>query len=231
MTPLTGFSICFVGNAVVLALLCTLAPGLRPALLEEDRLVENLTAFFFFCGFFVTALRLALSREGHRATLALVCGLALLACLDELSFGERLFELSMPTVAGTKIDGLHDFVSLAVRRARAAGAVGLASVAAAALVAGAAAAAVAWRQRDRVARTWRAARGEPALTLVGLGAGLVAAAMVLDLHLFHVPGPPNLIEEVFEMNAGLAMLFAGISAARRRAPDPAGAPAPHPAGG
>ncbi|MEM6520803.1 MAG: hypothetical protein AAF722_15890, partial [Cyanobacteria bacterium P01_C01_bin.70] len=37
----------------------------------------------------------------------------ILGFLDELSFGERIFSLSMPTLLGTKIDSIHDLAFVA----------------------------------------------------------------------------------------------------------------------
>jgi len=85
-----------------------LFPNYRVYLLQEDGLIENLSAFFFLLTFFV-AFSLAIKKKGNNRALFLISAIGLLGFLDEVSFGESLFGLSMPEIEGKTIDALHDF--------------------------------------------------------------------------------------------------------------------------
>ncbi|QTD55488.1 hypothetical protein [Parasphingorhabdus cellanae] len=85
---------------------------------KEDGIVETTAALLF-----LVALIIGVRRRLYRNGTGLVlCGLALLACLSELSFGARLFSFSMPAMAGGgELDGAQDLVMLAYRQAAATG--------------------------------------------------------------------------------------------------------------
>ena len=90
-----------------------LVPAWRPHLDEEDHLAENATVVLlgltFLLGLF-TIFRL----RGKKERL-LAIGLTVLVGIglgDELSYGERIFEMTLPTIGETKIDGLHDIVQV-----------------------------------------------------------------------------------------------------------------------
>lgn len=80
---------------------------------REDGPIENLTA----AGFALAALRAGcclVAERRLRPRLVLLGLFALLCALDELSWGERLFGLRMPQLAGVQIDAAHDLVDLLV---------------------------------------------------------------------------------------------------------------------
>ena len=88
---------------------------------EEDSIVENLTAFLYFCTF-LFALLLIRNRELRNGTsyrwLVALSALGLFGFLDEISFGERLFNFAMPRMGDTKIDALHDVIELGFDQAQ-----------------------------------------------------------------------------------------------------------------
>lgn len=90
----------------------------RGLIAEEDKLIENLTAVLFFCTF-LFALLLVNTRgivdRFNRKWLILLLALGLIGFLDELSFGERLFDLEMPVIGGVEIDAVHDFTEFGLR--------------------------------------------------------------------------------------------------------------------
>jgi hypothetical protein len=90
------------------------APNYRRYLLDEDSLIENLSVGFYLISFCMGLLFLLKSKK-HRKAPNVVSAVSLLGFLDELSFGERLFELEMPRINGVKIDAAHDFFNLAYR--------------------------------------------------------------------------------------------------------------------
>ncbi len=95
-----------------------LFPSARPWILEEYRLIENLSALTFFLAGAWASLHLLRRRGRETTVLCIVAFLGFLGCADELSFGERLFELEMPTIRGLKIDGAHDFAEVFAKGGR-----------------------------------------------------------------------------------------------------------------
>ena len=89
----------------------TFFPWYKPQLLEEDRLVENLSAIIFLL-VFITGLLFHFKSEKRRKTLLLLSSLGLLGFLDELSFGQRIYGFQIPVVLSVGIDAVHDFFRL-----------------------------------------------------------------------------------------------------------------------
>lgn len=205
----------YLGPLLVISLLNILAGSaitrwFRPyrfLLIEEDALVENLTAVFFLLAF---ALALFFSlrirpRRMHRglATLALV---ALVGFLDEISFGERLFNLSMPAWGGVQLDAVHDLVELAYKN------IPLPAILITAGVLAPLAAVLVVRRLSKQAKEtslW-SALANPSLCFVALFSLFIAAAVLIDLHLFRSRLLFSL-EEVFELNAALTLFFFSFS--------------------
>jgi len=182
-------------------------PTYRYLLIEEDQLVENLSAIFFFLAFllgplFILRLRPRRMHWGLAAT-ALV---ALIGFLDEISFGERLFDLSMPVWGGVKFDAVHDIVELAYKSIRPSPLLWTASVTLASLFIALGlrrlfkdGGGVAKQSLSRFLKT-------PTFFFVLLFALFIAAAVLIDLHILHTRLLFSL-EEVFEMNAAFALFF------------------------
>ena len=179
-------------------------PGIRDTLVAEDEVVENLSALLFLLGAGLGVLRLWGSRTRSLAYWGIPL-LALVGFLDEMSFGERMFGLSMPVVLGVKIDAVHDlfyvFYNIVGGQVGRRGFI-LLGVVLATLVA-----AVGWRRRATLTSALR--RHSP-LLFVLIATVMVFAALVIDLdfvrHRFLI-----LIEELLELNAGLALVFAALA--------------------
>lgn len=100
-----GFS--FVSAYVIYFIL----PEFTPYFVEEDSVIENLSAFSYLLAFFLGIW--VLTNYGSWWKLSLpVALLGLVGFLDEISFGERIFDLTMPVVLGVKVDAAHDFVAI-----------------------------------------------------------------------------------------------------------------------
>lgn len=192
-------------------------------LLREDGLVESTSAFAFLAAGIVACWYLL--RGAHRRWLLWLCVLAGFLCfLHELSFGERFFSASMPTLGGVKIDGAHDFFTVAARALRRAGA-GVAIPLLA--VGGTIAVAVAWKLRARLLDLARSLATDPPRAAFALVVGMLAVAMFLDnLHYFgfHPGAWPHgtyfvgVTEELLEMNAGLCLGLVAVLARAEEAP-------------
>lgn len=78
---------------------------------QEDGLIENLSAGICLGTFF---LGIILTIKNLRPSKIIIASsfLSLLGFLDELSYGERIFKIKMPTLYSVKVDGIHDFLEV-----------------------------------------------------------------------------------------------------------------------
>jgi hypothetical protein len=208
MRYLRGFLV-FLGISLLLSGAVYLwFPGLRRYIRREDSLVESLSAvlFLFAC---LWAVSLLVRRNSHRRLLILISIWGLLAFLSELSFGERIFGLSMPWLAGVKLDGIHDLFALgyAVLFVRPHSNVLYAAILAGIVVV---LVGVCVRYRFRLMDTLSKVLHSPSYLLLVISAALILAAILLDLELTRSRAL-SMLEEVLEMNAGLALLLSALS--------------------
>ena len=78
----------------------------------EDRTVEVLSALTFLVAGCLTPVAIS-HLAGARRTAVLAVGfICFLAFLDEMSFGQRLFDLNAPEIFGVQFDALHDVTSV-----------------------------------------------------------------------------------------------------------------------
>jgi hypothetical protein len=141
----------------------------------------------------------------YRVFLLIASSLGLLAFLDEISFGARLFGWSMPEMAGGgELDGAHDLVILTYRLGAEADPIVIAAVCAALVLT--TLLCVVYQYARILGLTHRIVT-DPACGLFALFVAGVAMAAVLDLDigLLRHLGP---VEEIVELNAGLALLLA-----------------------
>lgn len=199
-----------------IALLFVALPEACTWLMREDGLVENLSALFFF-GTFVASIYLWFSRRAHTRWIWFAGGVGLLGFLDEISFGERLFNLRMPAWDDVKFDAAHDILFWLLRvkletdwRERH-GAILFALLAGMALAGW-----VGWR-----ARTWLHARGVRAMPGWRLAvATLICLAVAALVDLDYVENAfLYAIEEVLECLAGVALLLAALEMGASAKPD------------
>ncbi|MGK7879788.1 MAG: hypothetical protein AB4060_06760 [Crocosphaera sp.] len=81
---------------------------------REDGFIENLTAIIYFCSFIVSIFWLISfknTRYFYKIYLAFSC-LALIFFLDEISFGQRIYQFKIPRFLGYKVDAIHDVFGL-----------------------------------------------------------------------------------------------------------------------
>lgn len=99
-------------HLVLFSLVYILVPESRASFTEEDKFLENLTAIYYFESFWLNLFFWLLSTAGYKKIYMAISLIALACFLSELSFGERIFNLKMPSVLGYQIDALHDFIDL-----------------------------------------------------------------------------------------------------------------------
>jgi hypothetical protein len=209
-----------IGLSAFAATMCVLSLA-EPRLAVEDGFVETASATLFAASSAALAWTVWRSRQHattrrERAVLAAAAVGAWACATSEVSFGARLFGWEMPGLAGGgELDGFHDPVILAYR--------GLlpiirqhpAAVLACGLLAFASLAALAWLARRPVARWAGFVAADPVYRRLGMAAGLLAFAVLLDL----VPSYRlSVLEEAAELTASLATGMAAFAALARHAP-------------
>jgi hypothetical protein len=124
MTKITGpkkaaqiYKLLLIINICIFSLMFYLIPEVRPNFVEEDQFIENFSTILFFGSFILSLIFVVrLAQKTHWwKTYLVIPVLSLICFLDEISFGERIFNLTMPTVYGKKIDAVHDLASVAFK--------------------------------------------------------------------------------------------------------------------
>ncbi|GFE63737.1 hypothetical protein [Litoreibacter roseus] len=229
-----GALLCLIFTLGVITALIVISTGLsveaRLDLFEEDRAVEWATVVIYLAAFGI-GLWYYLTRARGDLLLISATIFALIATLDELSFGERIIGFEAPRVGQTKLDAVHDLASIAKRQLKATtdhhyllgGFILLVLI----LIG-------LWVCRILVRRGWTLRFGPEALFLI-LGAALLAYAQAIDINLRILPLKELkalYVEEVFELGSGLCvMCFAGLRGLAMRDASLTPSPLPSATGG
>jgi hypothetical protein len=163
-----------------------------------------------------------------------VSALGFLGFLDEVSFGERLFGLAMPLVGGLKIDAAHDGFELAYKMIRRSARDHEGSVYLLFAVTCLVVLVAAFRYGSKLTNAFAALIKHPPSILFMFSALLVLAAIIMDLqvidfgamfmtedsfdlnafeHSLTMSGESIvfMLEEIFELNAGVSLLLCCLS--------------------
>ena len=114
MKYLGYFLVFFVASMVVVTIVVLFVPSYPKGLFIEDGPIETLSAVVYLCACLYSVFVLIKLRK-YRFGLFIVGILGLICFFEELSYGERMFGLSMPYIYDVKIDALHDFLRV-IRR-------------------------------------------------------------------------------------------------------------------
>lgn len=189
-------------------------PKLRRHIILEDCLLENLSALLFLLSFVIGVYALIFRRKiPHRKFLISVTILSLVGFLDELSFGERIFDIKMPIIRGVKIDAVHDFLFLGYQL------VGQKSIVLAIMILLpilllAIGLILFGKKKVRLKELSYFFRNRPHITFIVIFGILLIISQTLDLHIVKWKLQYwFVVEEVFELNAALALVFANLIAA------------------
>ncbi len=192
-------------NIVVFSSVYILVPELRQSFLSEDQFIENLTAALFFSAFLLGGISIARSKEKHhRVAYGAIPLMGLVGFLEELSYGERLFNINMPKMYGVKIDAVHDIFYL-VYKVYCNAFLYLFLVAFCILI-------LSIVRKCRIKRMFEKYPRWRFLPFF-VGFGLIALIIDLEIVTHHFL---LYIEELFEMNAALALLFATLPTGESR---------------
>ncbi len=81
-------------------------------IIEEDNLIENLSALGFLTAGFLGIWAVKKNKKWKKLSM-LVAFLGFLGFLDEISFGERIFDFNYPSIMGWQVDSAHDLFAVA----------------------------------------------------------------------------------------------------------------------
>jgi len=177
-------------------------------IIDEDHLVENISAFSYLLAFFL-GLWVLKNYNSWRKLTWLVAILGLIGFLDEISFGTRFIEFAEPELLGKNINALHDFIFISyIFFTDSLGFYGvlllvLASVAGVIFI-------YIKQQKYQIKGFIGDPLKPPGLFLV-LFFFFVSAAQIADLKGFITP--LVIIEELFEMFGGIALCLYSVSLA------------------
>lgn len=185
-------------------------PELRHLVTHEDNLVENITALAFLVAVAGVVILLFKRRTPHRFRkwLWLIGPVALLGLLDELSFGQRIFDLNSVNFRGNGIDAVHDFLLVGYESASeyarhqpvTTGLIILSLL----LLTGVAV----WLARRWIIYRFTLSASREIWALFAVFIALIATSQFLDLEILSFfRGFAVLIEELFEMEAALILVF------------------------
>jgi hypothetical protein len=186
-----------------------LLPDYRSYLLREDSLVENISVLLFLISFFV-GLYISQKSKTNRKVPIILSAVSLLGFLDEISFGERLFHLDMPVIRGVKIDAAHDIFYLVFKEILIVSSAHRYYAVLVILISLLIATLLLLKYRSNLLKIYNYITSAPPLILAMFFVLLVFLALIIDLHILRSP-VLFMLEELFEMNAALALLICGLS--------------------
>lgn len=186
-----------------------LFPELNDFLFQEDKLVENLSAIFFLLSFFPGIIYVSRFKEekNFKVYLALPF-IGLIGFLDELGFGDRIFNFDLPIIYGEKFDAVHDIVTISYTLLKIHGSALLffSLITAFCIIIFS----ISFKYRKYFSKIPDVLREYPPFGFFLICAGFLLSAQVFDLH-FELYLLDAAAEEVLEMNGALTLLFAVFS--------------------
>jgi|GEM_PF-5923941 len=182
------------------------APDYIHLFVQEDHLVEVLSALSYLVAFALGVWIYKNYRRWRMFTVAVMV-LGPLGFFSELSFGEDYFDLDMPVVYDVKIDAAHDLVML--KYVLMEEQIGKSGVILLALLTGLALIALVYYKRDFFKKlTGDILHYQPGIFLF-LFVFFLGSAVLIDLKEHYVPYA--IVEELFELYAGMSLCFYCIS--------------------
>jgi hypothetical protein len=184
-------------------------PDWRGYLLYEDSLIENISAGLFVISFLLGVF-LYRKYESHRRVLIILSTVSLFGFLEEISYGQRIYGVVAPRVYGVPIDSIHDFFSMSYKLFRDLVRHNLALVLMGSLIFFIIVNLSMMVHRAKVLDIIKKIFTDPPYILSSFFILLIILSSVIDLEIIHKM-VIYMVEEILEMNAGLALLCCGLS--------------------
>lgn len=205
---LCAYAVVIIVNIVLCSLAYIFFPAWRPSLQNEGHLVENMSAALYFgsalLGFFML---LRVKEKKTRIVYLVIPFLGLMGFLEEISFGESLFNIQMPWIGDFKINSLHELIFFALWKLNKHKydyfwlylfLFAFFSVAAFFII----------RRYHR--HFMQALKAYPSYRFVLFSIGFLFVAQIFDMHIIDLEFDVFL-EELFELNGAVGLFFASLS--------------------
>ncbi len=183
---------------------------LRHLVTHEDNLVENLTVLAFLVAVVAVGVMLIKNRtpRRYRSWLWFIGPIALLGLLDELSFGQRIFSLDSLNFRGNGIDAVHDFLLVGYESGSNYAVAHPVTTILLALTFIAIGIIVTWLGRHWISHRFTRSASRELWAMLAVFIALIGISQFLDLEILKsFRGFAVLIEELFELEAALILLF------------------------
>jgi hypothetical protein len=187
-----------------------LFPNTHPYFVNEDSIIENLAAFLFLLTGLI-ALVLTFRKQGfQKKGLILLSITGYIGFLDEIGFGQRIFNFQVPVIAGKKIDAVHDIpvaimkLFLHFAKDNLLSAIILTGIGVGSVLF------LIYFYRKVILNNAYTMLKYPPFILILFFVVLIGSAMVLDTDLFELE-LSVVIEEMFETNAAFILLLSAIN--------------------
>ena len=174
---------------------------------EEDCLAENLSALFFLSSFFV-GLLLTLKLGKISKFMLLTSFIGLLGFLDEISFGERFFNLSMPYIDYVKIDAVHDIFYVLFAAIKYAVKLERVRIIFLSLALLSFLAVLLLLHKEDLLKTAGLIYSTPQFSIIFVSMLFIGVSLLIDV--VETGVFLSITEEIFEMNAAIGLLFTNI---------------------
>lgn len=208
MTLTSLYAWLFLGSGLVAVTARFVLDANHRIVFREDGIIEFLGAALFLCASIIAIVHCL--RDNRKRLIGWwIALLGLVAFLEETSYGIRwIGDGQMIQIQDYPFDGLHDFLSFVITGYRH----GLAStlLIGAIMLAGIFFVATAYLYRQRIICWLRTAWMSQPTRFLMIAVGLIIVSLFLDAPIIRYK-PLYLAEECLEMQAGLALLFAGVS--------------------
>lgn len=198
--------------AVVTVIFCLVyyfVPSLRKSLVLEDQFLENLGAEIYLLSFVLGLIMLArIQQKKLRPIYLIIPFTGLIAFLDDIGFGQRMFNLQMPKVYNVEVDAVHDFATIGYYIIRDHGS----PVLDAGLVL--AAGLVVWYLLHKfpglISRSLHLLKRHPSFQLLFVALAIVGASLVADLR---PTGRQywDFVQQLLELDSGIALNLAALA--------------------
>lgn len=196
-------------NTALFSLLYLFFPELSKIIFAEDNLVENLSAFFYLLSFFLGVYSiLRLKEKSHIKFYAILPLISIVFFLEEIEYGQRIFKWESSKIYHIKFNSLHDlppivheFLQIHARFLLYVFFVAFCIIVIISIL----------KYRNFFSQLPGKIKKYPSVGLILTAAGFLLSAQVFDFN-FVKFSFAKVVEELFEMNGAITILFASVIA-------------------
>lgn len=200
--PASPYWALFIGNLALSIMVYVLKPEYVYLLIEEGMLIQIITPSLFFITFALAAVLLLQKR--HKWVFLFISSLSLLLFLEEIDYGKSLLGFNLPEFWG-KESNAHDIAKTLLLHVLQSSLKKYVLLVVCSLIT--IIVFLFWKRWGNLSKIFY---DNQAYVLILTALVLIVASFIIDMHLMRSEFL-DVIEENFEMNAALALLFASVS--------------------